>query len=361
MGRILDQLTDLGARLARPGEFTLRAYLNGRVDLAQAEAVIDLIHSRTEAANKVALGQLEGKLSQQVFRFRDEILDILAFIEAFIDFPEEEIGGADCASLIGRTEGLLNEIKLLLESFECGRLLREGISVLILGKPNVGKSSLLNALLGESRAIVTEVAGTTRDFIEEQFSLGGFPLRLVDTAGIRSSEDAIEKEGVRRTLKKVESADLILFVVDGSRNTEDDDVFALERCRSKAIMVVRNKSDLGVTSACPAISPFPQVCVSARTGAGLDQLRDAVVEIISGKGSKEAREAVLLSDRRHREAIVRAHISLSKFVQSLKDQTPPEFLAVEMRDALEALGEITGETAPDEILHRIFSRFCIGK
>lgn len=361
MGRILDHLLELGARLAHPGEFTLRAFLNGRIDLAQAEAVIDLIHSRSQAAGNVALGQLEGRLSGEIHRLRESLADLLALVEAHIDFPEEEIGGEDYRRLRLHAGEVLQKIQVLLATFETGRLLREGLSVLILGQPNVGKSSLLNALLGEGRAIVTEEAGTTRDILEENLVLGGFPLRLVDTAGIRVAENAIEREGVRRAKAKAAAADLVLLVVDGARPLSDGDLLALEACEDKNILLVINKCDLGTLPLPNPFAELQQIRISAQKGIGLDELKEALVNLFSGGGGLESRESVLLSDRRHREALLRSRMALQGFFGALEEDQSFEFLAFELREALDALGEITGETAPDEILNRIFSRFCIGK
>jgi tRNA modification GTPase len=361
MRKIIDTLVDGGARLARPGEFTLRAFLNGRVDLAEAEAVIDLIRSRSDAASHIALGQLEGKLSAAVHVFRDELAEILSLVETFIDFPEEDIEFWKMGTLHSRADGIALRVDRLLATFETGRALREGVAVLILGRPNVGKSSLMNALLGEARAIVTEIPGTTRDTIEENLSLGGVPLRLVDTAGIRSTADPVESEGVRRAMEKISSSDLVLLVIDGSAGVTGDDHLALESCDNERVLLVVNKDDL---PSVPLPSPFDglqTVRVSARTGTGLDSLQEAITRHFCKSGSCDTRESVMLSDRRHRESLVRTRRSLERFQSGLEDQLSPELLALDLRDALEALGEITGETTPDEILERIFSRFCIGK
>lgn len=360
--RVLDLFIDLGARLARPGEFTLRAFLNGRIDLTRAEAVLEVIRARSEAFSRIALQQLEGRLSRVIYRFRDRMADQLALIEAYVDFPEEDLELPHRESLLSAAAELSSEIDQLLSTFDTGRVLREGLSVLILGRPNVGKSSLLNALLGEARVIVTEIPGTTRDLIEESLTLGGVPLKIVDTAGIRSTLDPVESEGVRRARGKVAQADLVLLVIDGSQPVEPDDFLALEACAETRVLIVVNKGDLG---ALPLPSPFdmmPAVSVSALTGEGLDALRDAVVKYgCGGDSGGESRESVLLSDRRHREALVRCRESLERFRLGLEEETSPEFLAFELREGLAALGEITGETTPEDVLERIFTRFCIGK
>ncbi|HKK01883.1 MAG TPA: tRNA uridine-5-carboxymethylaminomethyl(34) synthesis GTPase MnmE, partial [Desulfuromonadales bacterium] len=243
MRRILETFLSGGARLARPGEFTLRAFLNGRIDLAQAEGVVELIRARSEGARRQALGQVEGKLSSLIRGYRDRLVDSLALVEACIDFPEEDLA-VELAPVGNVASSILCEIRELLASFDQGRILRDGVSVLLLGRPNVGKSSLLNAMIGEARAIVTDVAGTTRDLIEENISLGTLPLRLIDTAGIRDTEELIELEGVRRARARAKGADLVLLVLDGSQSPGADDLLAFQACDPQRTLIVLNKSDL---------------------------------------------------------------------------------------------------------------------
>lgn len=361
MRRILDLFLEAGPRLARPGEFTLRAFLNGRIDLARAEAVIDVIRSRSDAACQVALQQMDGRISTTITRFRDEVADLLAEVETHVDFSDEDIEHADQTSLQARALNLMERMDHLLGTFDSGRILREGLSVLLLGRPNAGKSSLMNALLGESRAIVTEIPGTTRDIIEESLNIGSLPLRLIDTAGIRHTDDLVEMEGMRRARHKVATSDLVLLVVDGSTPLDREDQLALDACGDARVLLVVNKSDLPPT---PMISPFtdlPSVTVSSHTGEGMDRLRSAIENVFSFETSVEGRESPMLSDRRHREALFRARQALGLFYDGSTDNLSPEFLALDLRDALRFLGEITGETTPDDILDRIFSRFCIGK
>jgi tRNA modification GTPase len=360
--RILDLFLDNGdVRLAQPGEFTQRAFLNGRLDLTQAEAVIDVIRSRSEAACTVAMRQLDGRLSHALHQFRGELADLLAFVEAHIDFPEEDIELPTQERLGTGGRDVLDRIDRLLATFEEGRALREGLEVLILGRPNVGKSSLLNALLGQARAIVTDVPGTTRDTIEESFSLGGFPLRLIDTAGIRDTVDPVEAEGVRRAQRKVASADLVLLVVDGSVKVTEEDLLALRACKDARLLLVVSKQDLPPVPLPETFSALSSVRISTHTGEGLAELVQRITSLFSTATSREGRESLLLSDRRHRDALVRARRSLGHFCAEAKAGTSLEFLAIDLREALQALGEITGETTPDEILDHIFSRFCIGK
>lgn len=361
IARVLDLLVDYGARLARPGEFTLRAFLNGRLDLARAEAVADLIHARSVAAGKLALRQLDGEVSRAVYALREAVLGILAEIEAWIDFPEEDLGFSQFEHLAETSRALSDRIGGLLSGFALGRALREGLSLLIVGPPNVGKSSLLNVLLGEDRAIVTDIPGTTRDTIEEPLVLGGFPLRLIDTAGIRVSQDRVEAEGIKRTHDKIAGADLLLLVLDGSRPPGSADGEALALCVERPTLLIANKADLGTVALPAPWDRLPRVDVSTHTGVGLDELRQAIVEQVRGPQGMGGQEGVIVSDRRHREALVRCRDSLARFLEGVQATRDPEFLALELREGLAALGEITGETTPDQVLEQIFSRFCIGK
>lgn len=360
--RILENFILGGARMAEPGEFTLRAFLNGRIDLSRAEAVVDLIRSRSQKAADVALGQMVGKLAQRVAEIRRRILELLIIIEAYIDFPEEEITLPHRHLLEDQSGNGLRELDKLLETFNFGRVAREGLGILLVGRPNVGKSSLLNTLLGEDRAIVTSVPGTTRDIIEESWTLEGFPLRLIDTAGIHDSTDPVEREGMRRTLAKVQGADLILLVIDGSRETTTFDQKALDLCDISKTILVINKCDLGSRKIGGSFSTLPGIPVSARSGQGIDDLKKAIVQQVTRNctgGDQE--ETAILSSRRHWESLLRCRSSLKRFHDSLREEAAFECLAVELRDAVQSLGEVTGETLSEEVLSGIFSRFCIGK
>ena len=359
--QIVDAFLEVGARLARPGEFTQRAFLNGRLDLSQAEAVIDLIRARSESAGRVALAQLDGRVSRIVAEMSDRLADLLSHVESLVDFPEEDIEFAELSFLEDESRSLLAQIEDFLEHFDMGRVMREGLSVLILGKPNVGKSSLLNLLLGESRAIVSDIPGTTRDTIEENLVLGGIPLRLIDTAGVRDSEDPVEVEGIARARAKVASADLILLVVDGSCPLDEQDLLAFSACREYKTLLVCNKSDLPQSSLPSEWTALPTVFLSCRSGEGLSLLRDSIVTLLGGSVQGDLAQEVVFSDRRHRDALLRTRESLMRFQSALSDGLSPEFPALDLREALDALGEILGKTTPDNILDRIFSRFCIGK
>lgn len=357
---ILDVLLGAGARLADPGEFTLRAFLNGRLDLARAEGVIELIRARSNAAGQLALRQLDGKLSRVVHDFRQRLVALLVELETWIDFPDEDIEPPVLAGMHEQAASVLREVNRLVEGFDTGRVIREGLAILILGRPNVGKSSLLNALLGEARAIVTDVPGTTRDIIEESLNLGGVPVRVVDTAGVRQTEDPIESEGVRRARDKVDGADLVLLVVDGSRNPEPDDRLALEMAPAGKTLLVVNKSDLPAVELFPPWTGLPRVRISSHTGMGLGELEDSILRHIRDD-LEEPGESVLVSDRRHLQALLRCREALERFGELTAGVAPGEILALEIREALGALGTITGETTPEEVLEGIFSRFCIGK
>ncbi|BCR02945.1 tRNA modification GTPase MnmE [Desulfuromonas versatilis] len=359
--QVLDLVLERGPRLAKPGEFTLRAFLNGRLDLAQAEAVIELIRSRSDSAASLALRQMEGTLSRFVHGLSERIADSLALVEAYVDFPEEDIELPVVDQLLADMGGVVQEVERLLDTFDSGRVLREGLSVLILGRPNVGKSSLLNALLGEARAIVTEIPGTTRDTIEEQLVLGGVPLRLVDTAGVRDTSDPVESEGVRRARAKAGTADLVLLVIDGSVAPNEEDLLAYRACSGRPTILVVNKADLGQVELAKPFCDLTRVGVSAQQSSGIQALQQAIVEK-AGFGSRtETRESVVISDRRHREALLACRRCLAQFIEQGQGGASPEFLSLELQEALAALGQITGETTPDDILERIFERFCIGK
>jgi tRNA modification GTPase len=357
--RVLDLFLDAGLSMAQPGEFTLRAFFNGRIDLSQAEAVIDVIRSRSDAAAQVALRQMDGVLSRQVYHFREQIIDVLALVEAHIDFPEEEIDPPAVARIKTTVTAIIANIDSILQTFDHGRVLREGVNVLILGRPNVGKSSLLNALLGEARAIVTELPGTTRDTIEESLVVDGIPVRIIDTAGVRDTTDVVEAEGVRRAREKCQTADIVLLVVDGSRQLTSDDDLALDASVGRQTVLVVNKSDRDQVELPERFATLNKVSVSTKTHAGFDRLHKLIVEPFSGGG--EVSESTLISDRRHREALLRCNEALNRFLVCVETEQSPEFLSFELRDSLSALGEITGETTPDEILDQIFSKFCIGK
>lgn len=361
---VLNLLLSSGAALAGPGEFTQRAFLNGRLDLAQAESVMALIQSRSEGAGRAALAQLGGVLSRSLICFTRGLKESLSLLEAHIDFSDDDVGSLDLEPLRTRVFDIQRQMAALKATFDTGRILREGLSLLLLGRPNVGKSSLLNALLGEPRAIVTDVPGTTRDIIEEQLVLGGLPVRLIDCAGVRETPDLVEREGLLRTRARVDSADLILLVVDSSSPAESDDSLAAKLCDPQKTLLVLNKADLPGRFRAKDLGDFPrQIHVSAQQGLGLDDLIEAVTDAFDcGRSGRDVNDEVVLTERRHYQALVCGEEALSRFLVAAETPGVPfECLAIDLREALAALGQITGETTPDEILEQIFSRFCIGK
>jgi len=360
--RVLALALSCGARLADPGEFTRRAFVNGRIDLLQAEAVMDVIAAKTDASLALAQHQREGMLSHRIGEIRQALTRSLAFVEAYIDFPEDDIGQADIATLRAAADDVLASLGNLLSGFDEGRILREGISVLIVGKPNAGKSSLLNCLLKENRAIVTHIPGTTRDVIEESINLGGLAVRLLDTAGIRHTDDVVEREGISRTLDKIPLADLVLFVLDASRRLDDEDRLILDAVHGKNVIAVLNKTDLPKEiELSPEMASLPQAVISAGTGTGIDGLRDLVRTTFLHGTSLDSREFVAISRARHRDALVMAKAHIQRFLSGLEVGRELETLAIDLRDALSAVGQVTGETSTDDVLDVIFSSFCIGK
>ena len=364
--KILETVLKRGARLAEPGEFTLRAFLNGKIDLTQAEAINDMVNAFTETSAKVALNQLEGNLSKRIKSLRDKLLEIKAYIEAAVDFPEEEVEILESSNVKNRLEELIKEMEDLLSSYEKGRILTEGIRVAIVGRPNVGKSSLLNSLLQEERAIVTEIPGTTRDIIEESINLKGVPIKLIDTAGIREAAEEVERIGIERTLKKLQEADIVLFMIDGSKGfTEEDKKISklIENSGNKILVI--NKKDLGLKIKCENLKEKFESCVeiSAKTEEGINNLSEIIFKklILDPQVILKKKEP-LITNVRQKNLLENAINSLQKVISSLEGgYESPEFLSMDIDDALKYLGEIVGEVTTEDMLDIIFSRFCIGK
>jgi tRNA modification GTPase len=362
--KTLELILKGGARLAEPGEFTKRAFLNGRIDLSQAEAVIDIIRAKTEQAEKLALQQLDGSLSAKITEFIDRIINICAHIEACIDFPEDEIDTMTKDEIAISMQTLKDELILLVQSYDHGRLFREGVAAAIVGKPNVGKSSLLNALLRKDRAIVTEMPGTTRDVIEDCLNINGLPLIIMDTAGIRETHDLAEMEGVKRSLKAIDSADIVLAVMDASRPFDEADKEVIERAKNKKTVIIINKSDIKSPAFIfppPDINPQPVVNVSALKSDGLDELKNAVYSLCVSPGDRCSPEGVLITNVRHRLCIEKAAISLGAAIEDFEHDKPLEIIAISLRESLDSLGEIKGAVTTEDILNKIFTEFCIGK
>jgi tRNA modification GTPase len=360
----LEVLIHSGARLAEPGEFTKRAFLNGRLDLAQAEAVIDLIQARSQTGLRVALEQLRGALSDELGQIREGLTRLLVEIEAGIDFSDEGITFISPQALAAGVGKVAERVEWLIRTAEDGRIVREGVTVALVGRPNVGKSSLLNALARADRAIVTPIPGTTRDVLEEFVNVRGIPVRLQDTAGLREAQDVVEREGVRRTHDALARAELVLAVLDGSAPLDPEDRRTLELLQEKSAVLVVNKADLPPRVE-PAdlkgfVEPRRIVWTSATTGAGLDELRDAIRDTVLRQGL-EPSEGVLITHLRHRSALERAKTSLDQALVSIQQHMAAECIAADLRVAINAIGEIIGETTTDDILDRIFKEFCIGK
>jgi tRNA modification GTPase len=361
---ICEALTRSGARLAQPGEFTKRAFLNGRLDLTQAEAVLDTIRAKTGSSLRLAQEQLRGALSKEIERLREGLLGMLAHVEAAIDFTEEEIAFIAPEALSRGMQDTSAAIARLANTCREGRILREGVTAAIVGRPNVGKSSLLNALLRTDRAIVTPVPGTTRDVLEEVLNIRGVPVRLLDTAGVRDTDDPVEREGVRRSRAAMEQAELLLILLDGSSPLSEEDRTILAQHQDKTRLVAVNKCDLPAKiqpSELAELVPREAVLwISAKTGSGLEELRDRIRTVIL-RADFEPGEAAVITRLRHQTALLRAQESLSNAAASVAARLSGEFVALDLRAALDALGEITGATTTDDVLDRIFSEFCIGK
>jgi tRNA modification GTPase len=357
--RVLELCLRQGARLASPGEFTLRAFINGRIDLAQAEAVLDIVRAKTEAGLRVAVGQLQGRLSDQVRALRGQLVDVLAYLEATIDFEEDEIPERDIAPDL---EGTRQQLEKLLAHADRGIIYRQGIRTAIIGKPNVGKSSLLNALLRTSRAIVTPIPGTTRDTLEETLNLQGIPLVLVDTAGIvAETENVIERLSIERSQKALSQADLALLVVDASEPITEADRQIAGLAAGKTAILVINKMDLPRAARHFDIMPgAPRVRISALTGEGLEELEEAIVEVVFS-GQVQASDEPLVSSPRHKDILKRALDHVASAQGAHGRGMPADCVAIDLTSAVNVLGEITGETVTEDLLETIFSEFCVGK
>ena len=357
---ILNLYLDHGLRLAAPGEFTYRAYMSGRLDLSQAEAVARLISSKSDSSYRLALSQVDGLLSRHIHKFTRQLKFALVLSEAWIDFPEEDIPEEDIQQISSAVLGVVGELQPLLETYNRGKILTEGAAILLVGQPNVGKSSLLNALLGEERAIVTAVPGTTRDLLEEGLTINGVPVRLIDTAGLHDSEDLVEQEGIRRAEGRLERADLVLLLIDGSTGIDDLDIYVQNQCRGLPVFVVLTKDDLGRRVCDNPFPAYPHYWISSKTGHGLDRLRKAISSFLVGDYLPSA-ESVMLTEQRHYEALLSCAKCLERVGALLESAESLEFLAFELRESLHALGQISGETTTEAVLDDIFAGFCIGK
>ena len=366
MQKILEAVLKQGARLAEPGEFTKRAFLNGRIDLARAEAVMDLIHSRNEFALKSSVKQLKGSVSDCIRKMREEILYEIAFIESALDDPEHISVDGYGETLQTVTEGILIELEDLIRSSDDGRILKEGIQTVIVGKPNAGKSSLLNVLSGRERAIVTDIEGTTRDVLEEQIHLQGLSLNIIDTAGIRDTEDVIEKMGVEKAKEYAKSADLVIYVVDASRSLDENDQKILNLVLDKKAIILLNKTDLETVVSKEMLAEqllgreIPMIEISAKEELGIQEL-EKTLEKMFLKGSLSFNDEIYITNIRQKAALQSAKESLHKVIESIENEMPEDFYSIDLMDAYESLGSITGETIGEDLVNEIFSKFCMGK
>lgn len=365
VNQILQLVLHQGARLAEPGEFTKRAFLNGRVDLSQAEAVMDLIRAKTDKAMNLAINQLDGNLSRLIRQLRQEILETLAQVEVNIDYPEyDDVEELTTRLLLEKANQVQKQIQALLQTAQQGKILREGLSTAIIGRPNVGKSSLLNHLLREEKAIVTDIAGTTRDVIEEYVNVRGVPLKLVDTAGIRETEDIVEKIGVERSRKALSEADLILLVLNQSESLTTEDKQLLDITSGNKRIILLNKTDLpsriNQEDLVPYLENEPALPISVLTSEGLDQLEQAIADLFFG-GNTGDKDASYLSNTRHIALLEKAEHSLAEVIQGIESGMPVDLVQIDMTRCWDYLGEIVGDSVQDELITQLFSQFCLGK
>ncbi|MBW9173247.1 tRNA uridine-5-carboxymethylaminomethyl(34) synthesis GTPase MnmE [Clostridium estertheticum] len=360
--RILQEVIRSGARIAEPGEFTKRAFLNGRIDLSQAEAVMDIIRAKTELSMKSALMQSEGSISREIKNVRNKLLSVIAHIEVTVDYPEEDIEDVTANEVRDEVTLIINEIDMLLSTADEGKILREGLSTVIVGKPNVGKSSLLNALVKEKRAIVTDVPGTTRDAIEEYISIEGIPVKIVDTAGIRETDDIVEKIGVETSKQKIDEADLVILMLDSSMDLSREDIEIIDYIKEKKYIVLLNKSDLGGKIDISELRNLKSKYVtdiSIKTGFGLDDLKNNIKNLFFNGEIKT--EGVFVTNNRHKQSLIRAKENLESSLNALEYTAAIDLASIDIRNAWMNLGEITGEALDEDIIHKIFSEFCLGK
>lgn len=365
MQKILSAVMDSGARLAEPGEFSKRAFLNGKMDLSKAEAVMDVIHSQNEYALRSSVNQLKGRLAEKVKSLRDQILYEIAFIESALDDPEHISLDGYSDRLYEKLENLSDILVKLIASADNGKLMKEGINTVIIGKPNAGKSSLLNTLVGEERAIVTDVAGTTRDVLQETIKLHGINLNITDTAGIRSTEDKIERIGVEKALQYADRSDLVLYVVDGSVELDENDKKIISMLKDKKVIVLLNKSDLSmVTEEEDLKNVIPEGAVIIRTSnmdkRGIDELEETIKEMFF-KGCLKSSNELVITNIRHKEALQEAYSSLMLVKKSMDENMPEDFYSIDLMSAYGSLGRIIGEEVDDDLMEEIFSKFCLGK
>lgn len=360
--KVFEEVIKAGARVAEPGEFTKRAFLNGRIDLTQAEAVIDIIRSKTELSMKSAVSQSIGKVSEEIKTLRENLIETIAHIEATVDYPEDDLEEITSLQVKEKIEKVIKELDKLLETSEEGKIIRDGLDVVIVGKPNVGKSSLLNALLLEKRAIVTEVPGTTRDAIEEYINLEGIPIKIIDTAGIRETNDVVEKIGVERSKEKINEADLVILVLDSSNKLDNEDYEIIDYIKDKKYIILLNKSDLETQinkSELEDLKLYNIIEISAKIGLGLEDLKESIKNLFFKSDIQT--DSIIITNTRHKEALIRAKESCNSALEALKNTLSIDLASIDIRNAWFSLGEITGDTLEEDIIDKIFSEFCLGK
>ncbi|RDY25299.1 tRNA uridine-5-carboxymethylaminomethyl(34) synthesis GTPase MnmE [Romboutsia weinsteinii] len=362
--KILELILSKDVRLADAGEFTKRAFLNGRIDLSQAEAIIDVIKAKTDMAHEVAQSHLEGSLSKKIKELRMNVTEVLAHLEVAIDFSEEDVEEITYQTLSERAEELRTQIKKLYDTAESGKILRDGLKTVIVGKPNVGKSSLLNSILGENRAIVTDIPGTTRDVIEEFVNIKGIPLKIVDTAGIRETEDIVERIGVEKSRESFSSADLVIMVLDSSRKLDDEDMEILKNIESKKTIILLNKTDLPQQIEEDKLNQYVDsnsiIRISALNNEGIEELQDKIEGMVY-KGSVKNSSSVVITNSRHKDALLKAYESINDAIGAIEQNMPYDFIEVDFKNIWDYLGYINGDTIKEDLLDTIFSNFCIGK
>ncbi len=360
--KTLELVLKSGARIAEQGEFTRRAFLNGRLDLTQAEAVMDLIHGKTDTSISLSLNQLRGDLKKQILHLKKLILDVAAHINVVLDYPEEGIDDPLPENLVDNLKEVLDTSNVLISSYDKGKMIKEGVKTAIVGKPNVGKSSLLNSILREERAIVTHIAGTTRDMIEEVVNLKGIPLVLVDTAGIRKTEDLVENIGVEKSKEMIDKADLILFVVDGSRELSDEDIKIHDQINADKVIGIMNKIDIEKkidTSKLTKVGKWIEI--SAKENLGIDDMEDEIYRFVVSGQVEDSSQKLIITNVRHKSALEKTNDAIRNIFETIDMGLPMDLIAVDLKEATDALGEVTGEISTEDLLDHVFSNFCVGK
>lgn len=362
--KILEEVIKCGARLAEPGEFTKRAFLNNRIDLSQAEAVIDIIRAKTEISMKSALSQAEGSISNRVNPLREELLDIIARIEATVDYPEEDLEEMTSDKITPQIKKIILDIESILRNSDEGKIIREGLNIVIVGKPNVGKSSLLNSLIHENKAIVTNIPGTTRDVIEEYINIEGIPIKIIDTAGIRNTEDVVEKIGVEKSKQKINEANLVILMLDSSNELDELDEEIIQYIKNKKYIILLNKSDLNAKIDLNHIKDENLnldfvIKTSLKSGIGIKDIKDCIKKLFFNGEIKS--DNFLVTNTRHKEALIKSKDNCIDAINTLNNTQAIDLASIDLRNAWSSLGEITGDTIEEDIIHKIFSKFCLGK